>query len=803
MLKNYLKIAWRNLSKNKVYSLVNIGGLAIGMAVAMLIGLWIYDEVSFNKSHQNYASIAQVRRYYTDPNTRETNGVDNMHYPMAAILKTKYAGYFKHVVMAWWLNDYAVSTTDKKFSKRGEFMEPGGIDMLSLKMLKGDYHSLDDLHAVILSKSAAEAFFGSEDPINKSLKIDNRMDVIVTGVYDDIADNSRFANVQFFAPWDLWVASNEWIQQTRDSWDNSSFPIFVQLKAGVSMAAADAGIKDLFYNSVPSEIAEGMKKYKVHALLYPMKDWHLYSEFKNGKPEGGKITFVWLFGIVGIFVLILACINFVNLSTARAEKRAREVGIRKTMGSFRIQLIQQFLSESFLVVILSFIISVGLVALSIPWFNGLADKKLSIPFSSPFFWMINLVFIIVTAFLAGAYPSFYLSSFQPVKVLKGPILLGKFSTLPRKTLVVVQFTVSIILVIGTMVVYKQIQFAQNRPIGYNSSGLITIPKNDPGYNGKIDVLRTELVNTSVVGAMELSSGPMTQISSNSSDFDWVGKQPREYSFAVTNVSYGFGKMVGWKFVAGRDFSRDFATDEDKIIINETAAKDMGFKNPIGQLVKFAGGTRSAEIVGVIQDMIMGSPYEPQKRGIFFLDKKYGTATRIEIKIKPTVSASAALSKMEEVFKAVVPSAIFDYRFVDEEYAKKFSQEQRVGKLSSFFAALAILISCLGLFGLSSFMAERRRKEIGVRKVIGASVLNIWSLLSKEFLGLLIISMIIASPIAYLFMDKWVQKYSYHTSFSWWIFIAAGSGAVLITVLTVSWQTLKAALANPVRSLRAE
>jgi len=354
-----------------------------------------------------------------------------------------------------------------------------------------------------------------------------------------------------------------------------------------------------------------------------------------------------------------------------------------------------------------------------------------------------------------------------------------------------------------MVVYKQIQFAQDRPIGYNSSGLITIPKNDPGYKGKIDVLRTELLNTGMVQDMELSSGPMTQISSNSSEFDWVGKQPREYSFAVTNVSYGFGKMVGWKFIAGRDFSKAFATDEDKIIINETAAKDMGFKDPVGQLVKFAGGTRTAEIVGVIQDMIMGSPYEPQKRGIFFLDRKYGAASRIEIKIMPTVSAGAALSKIEGVFRAVVPSAIFDYKFVDEEYAKKFGQEQRIGKLSTFFAVLAILISCLGLFGLSSFMAERRTKEIGVRKVIGASVFNIWSLLSKEFVGLLIISIIIASPVAYFLMDKWVQKYAYHTSLSWWIFIAAGSGALLITIITVSWQTIKAALANPVKSLRSE
>jgi ABC-type antimicrobial peptide transport system permease subunit len=352
-------------------------------------------------------------------------------------------------------------------------------------------------------------------------------------------------------------------------------------------------------------------------------------------------------------------------------------------------------------------------------------------------------------------------------------------------------------------VYKQILFAQNRPVGYNKEGLITISKNDPGYEGKLDVLRSELLNTGTVEGMELSSGPLTQISSNSSDFDWRGKESREYSFATTNVSYGFGQMVGWQFIAGRDFSKVFGTDTTKVIINETAEKDIGFKNPIGEFIKFGGGTQSRQIVGVIKDMVMGSPYEPEKRAIFFLDAKYKSARQITIKIKPTVSAYEALPKIEAVFKSTVPSAAFDYKFVDEQYAKKFSQEQRISKLASFFAVLAIFISCLGLFGLASFVAEQRTKEIGVRKVMGASIFNIWNLLSKEFVWLVIISLLIASPIAYHFMNEWIQKYTYHTTVSLWIFIATGACALIITLITVSFQAIKAAVANPVKSLRTE
>jgi putative ABC transport system permease protein len=812
MLKNYFKIAFRNILKSKGYSIINISGLAVGMAVAILIGLWVYDELGFNKHHKNYESIAQVRRYYTDPSTQETNGTDNMHYPMYTILKTDYKQYFKHVVMAWWLRDYSLSTDDKnsttkRITLKGEFMDGEGLDMLSLNMLSGTYTSLDDLHSIILSRSTAKAFFGSENATGKRLKIDNRIDVVVTGVYEDIPNNSRWGGVKFFSPWSLFVASNNWIKQTQDSWgnsyDNTSFGIFVQLQPGVSMKTANAAIEDFFYKSVPKEAATEMIKYQEKAMLYPMKDWHLYSEFKNGLPDGGRIIFVWLFGIIGIFVLLLACINFMNLSTARSEKRAKEVGIRKSIGSLKVQLIYQFLSESFLIVVLASIVSLALVLISLPWFNELSYKTMSIPFSNPFFWLFNLAFIIITAFLAGAYPAFYLSSFQPVKVLKGVIGSIGVATMPRKVLVVVQFTVSVMLIIGTIVVYKQIMFAQSRPIGYDQKGLITVPKNDPGYEGKLDVIKNELLNTGVVEQTAYSLSPITQIWNTSSDFDWIGKQPREYSFAVDYISYGFGSTVGWQFIAGRDFSKNFPTDTNKVIINETAAKDLGFKDPIGQYIKFDAGAQSKQILGVIKDMVVESPYEPVKRQIFFLDANYNAALHVDIKIKPTVSANEALSKIEAVFRSIVPSAPFDYKFVDTEYAAKFAAEERFGKLASFFATLAIFISCLGLFGLASFVAEKRTKEIGIRKVLGATIYNLWQMLSKEFVLLVLLACLIAAPLAYYFLNNWLQNYEYRTTISWWVFAVAIGGALLITLLTVSFQAIKAAIANPVKSLRTE
>ena len=807
MFRSYFKIGWRKLLRNKGYSLINIGGLAIGMTVAMFIGLWVYDELSFNKYHKNYHHIAQVWGGGIDPGTSEIGGAYAMQYPVGTVLKNNYPQYFKHVLMAGGIGEYTLASGKSKFNQKGQFIEGGVLEMLSLKMLKGSYQSLNEPNSIVLSKSAAESIFGDEDPINKRLRIDSRMEVEVTGVYDDIPQNNRFSEVQFFAPWSLFVSANEWTKQRVDDWDNRPFNIYVQLHANTSYKTVNNVVKDLYYKNVPADFFKMIERNKPFVQLIPMSTWHLYSEFKNGKPAEGRIMYVWLFGTVGIFVLLLACINFINLSTARSQERAREVGVRKAIGSGRSELIAQFLSESFLVVLLGFIVSIVLLLVLQQSFNDLADKNISLPFGNPLFWIFSTAFILLTGFISGLYPAFYLSSFQPVKVLKGVLRTGQLALLPRKVLVVIQFTVSVVLIFGTLIIYKQIQYSRDRPIGYNRESLITLPLNDPNYKGRQDVLRTELLNTGVVSAIATSSSPVTAIWNTTNGYEWSGKNPAlDAEFAICNVSPEFGRAVGWQIVQGRDFSKDLPTDStESIIINEAAARYMGFKDPVGKVLtdvdEFGKLKWRKMIIGVVKDMVMESPYEPVRQTLYYFNKN--ASSILHLRINPSVSASVALPRIQAAIERVVPSALFDYQFVDEEYSRKFSQEERIGKLSGVFSVLAIFISCLGIFGLASFVASQRTKEIGIRKVLGASVTNLWRMLSKDFVILVLISCLIAIPIGYYLMSNWLGNFEYRTQISWWIFLTTCIAAVVITIMTVSFQAIKAAMMNPVRSLRSE
>ncbi len=807
MYKSYFKIGWRKLLRNKGYSFINIGGLATGMTVAMLIGLWIYDELSFNKYHKNYDSIAQVWRGGIDPATSTIGGGHAVQYPLGPVLRSDYERYFKYAVRAWWIGDHTLNIDGNKMSKIGEFIEEDAIEMLSLKMIRGSNQSLVNPHAIILSESTAKAIFGDEDPMHKTMKIDNTIDVQVTGVYEDIPKNNRFGAVQYFAPWAMIEELQPNLKNAESDWDNNNLLVFVQLQPGVTPEEANSAIKDVYYKHMPKDYLATVDRYKPFVKVIPMSKWHLYSEFKNGEPVGGRITFVWLFGMVGAFVLLLACINFMNLSTAQSEKRSKEVGVRKVIGSVKQQLVKQFLSESFIVVILAFLISIIFVSLLQNWFNNLTGKDIALPFLNPVFWAATAAFIFVTGLMAGLYPAFYLSSFQPVTVLKGVMRSGRFAALPRKVLVVVQFTVSVIIIIGTLVVYQQVQFARNRPIGYDREGLITIPMNDPEYKGKEEFLRTQLLSSGVASDVAFSSTPMTAIWNTTGGYEWTGKDPNlEGEFVRCRVTPEYGKTVGWKVIAGRDFSRDHSTDAaDAIIISKAAAEYMGMEDPIGQTLtdvdEFGKHKWTRTIIGVVDDIIMESPYEPVMQAIFLPDN--GTSALLHIRIQPELGAAEALPIIEASLGKVVPSALFEYKFVDEEYAIKFSQEQLVGKLSGIFAALAIFISCLGLFGLASFVAEQRTKEIGIRKVMGASVSNLWQMLSKDFVVLVFVSCLIAVPCGYYLMTSWLEKYQYRTEISWWLLISTCIAAVVITILTVSYQSIRVAMMNPVKSLRSE
>ncbi len=798
MIKNYLKIAWRNLGHNKVSSFINIGGLAVGMAVAMLIGLWIYDELNFDKYHTNYDRIARVMQHQTSNGNIYSGSA--IPAPLGNELQTKFAESFKYVVMASWQGDHILTVGDKKLSKNGIYMDVDAAKMLTLKMLKGNNDGLKDPNSIMLSASAAKAFFADTDPINQLVKIDNKLSVKVTGVFEDLPYNTEFRDLKFISPWELYVSANPWVQRERKEavWDDNSFQLFAQIADNTNFNKVDKSILNAKQNNVPAED----KKYKAEVYLHPMHDWHLRSHWENGVKTGGLIEYVWLFSLVGAFVLLLACINFMNLSTARSEKRAKEVGIRKAIGSLRTQLIGQFYSESLLVVLFAFVLSILLVSLTLPWFNEVANKKMLLPVTNGLFWLIGIGFALITGIIAGSYPALYLSSFKPVKVLKGTFRVGRLASIPRKVLVVLQFTISLALITGTIIVYNQIQYSKSRPIGYNRNGLMMIEMKSPDFGGKLELLRTELKSVNAIEEITESSSPLTGVWSNNGGFTWPGKDPNlDADFATIWVSHEFGKTVGWQFKEGRDLSKDFFTDSSAIVINEAAVKFMNIKNPVGTMVKW-GREREFKIIGVIKDMLMESPYEAVKQTVYFLNNR-GNANWIILKLNPNKGAAESIAKTEAVFKKLIPSAPFDYKFADTEFAAKFAAEERIGKLATFFAALAIFISCLGLFGLSSFVAEQRTKEIGVRKVLGASVTNLWGLLSKDFALLVIISCFIATPLAWYFMSKWLLKYDYRTSISPWVFVVAGFAALAITLLTVSYQSIKAALMNPVKSLRSE
>lgn len=790
MFQNHLKIAWRSLIKNKITGFINIVGLAIGMAVAMMIGLWLHDELNYNKYHENYETLAQVYLHQTF--NGKTGTSQALSLPYAPHLREEYGSDIEEVALASWPRDFLIAVDDKRFLKNGRYVEPNFPKMFSLEMVVGNHEdALTKPHSIIIAASVANALFGDADAMGKTVKFNSTHDLEITGVFKDLPMNTNFGDHKAFTTYALYEETTSWVLPSSDNWGNHSFPLFVQIKPHADFAAISEKFKHVERITNPNGDPE--------AFLHPMSKWHLYSQFKNGINVGGRIQFIWLFGIIGVFVLLLACINFMNLSTARSEKRSKEVGIRKSIGSLRGQLIGQFLTESLLVTGLALVLSLMFVQMSLTWFNNLADKELVIPLGNPIFWLSVGGFTVFTGLIAGSYPAFYLSSFNPITALKGTFKAGRWASVPRQFLVTLQFTVSIALIIGTIVVFQQIQHAKNRPIGYERDSMIQFFNNEE-LDGKDELLRDELLKTGVVEEMGTSSSPITGIWSNQIGFEWDGKDPNFLpSFGVVAVSQEFGSTVDWEILKGRDFSRQFATDSTALILNESAVELTGLDEVVGKTIRW--GEQDCHVVGIVKDMLMESPWNPVKPTIFHVNP---TWTNIfTVKLKKGVPVKDALAKVEGVYAKLSPSSPFDYTFTDDEYDEKFRQEERIGKLARVFAILAIFISCLGLFGLSVFVAEQRTKEIGIRKVLGASVTNLWALQSKSFMILVFMSCFIAIPLAWYYLEGWLAGYDYRITLNWSVFVIAAVLAMAVTLITVSFQSLKAAMMNPVESISSD
>jgi putative ABC transport system permease protein len=803
MLNNYFTVARRNLVKTKGYSFINIGGLALGMSVALIIGLWVNDELSFNKYHGNYDRIAQVMKAGSFQG-KHYSGQTYLQFPMLHELRTTYGANFKYVVPQQGNFEAILSIDDKKISKTGTNIGEDGPEMFTWKMLHGSRNGLKDPQSIMISASTAVALFGEGDPIGKIVKVDNEKEVTISGVFEDFPKNSSLYGIQFAIPWEAYLTSNPWVRD--QGWQNHFFQIYVQIQPTASFERVDATIRDLEINVTRNlDYMQDWLKFNPEVHVNPMSKWHLYSDYKEGVLQNGPIQLVWFIGSIGVFVLLLACINFMNLSTARSEKRAKEVGVRKTLGSRRRQLITQFFTESFFVVIVSFVLALLMVYLALPWFNTISQKAMRLPWQDATFWIACVLFLVITGALAGSYPALYLSSFNPLKIMKGSYRAGRLASIPRKALVVLQFSVSIMLIASTGVIYHQLMFVKNRPVGYSREGLLMIQKKGKAFYDKFELLRTELKASGAVAEIADAGGQITTTWSGNGGFSWNGYDPTaENSFNTLNVSADFGTTVGWVVTDGRTFSRDMASDSSAIILNKSAVEQMKLKNPVGETVHWTNLAwnmdRDFLVVGVIEDMIMDSPFEPVRPAIYL---NMGGAQWMYLRINPDMSTAEALPKIEATFKNVIPDAPFDYKFTTDEFATKFSTEDNIGRLAVVFTTLAIIISCLGLFGLASFVAEQRTKEIGIRKVLGASVPGLWKMLSGEFVVLIVVACIIAVPTSYHFLSKGISGYEYRTEIAWWIFAAAAGGALFITLATVSFQAIKAALANPIKSLRTE
>jgi putative ABC transport system permease protein len=785
MLRSYFKAAFRNLWKNKGYSFLNIGGLAIGIACAALIFLWVEDELSFNHYFSNRDYLYKVKDRQTYDGSTFT--FDATPGPFAAGIKTEIPG-IKNTARTTWGNAVLFSLNEKPVFEQGLYVDPAFLTMFQLQFIQGNAsNAFSQLHSLVVSEKMANKFFGTGNVVGKTIKVDNKEDYIIAGVFRDLPKNVSF-NFEWLMPFKIYEDQNKWLQ----TWGSNGVRTYVEIQPSANIAA----INKKLYGYVQTK-QNGLS---ARMSIYPMNRWRMYDSFDNGKEIPGRIEYVRLFIVIAWIILVIACINFMNLSTARSEQRAKEVGIRKVVGAGKRKLISQFIGESIFTSLVALLFAIAFMYISLPAFNSLVEKQLFVNIFNPSHIAALLIIALICGLLAGSYPAFYLSSFNPIYVLKGiKIKRGSSAGFIRKSLVVVQFSISVILIISTIVIYLQIFHVKDRDLGYNKNNLIYIytqGKIKENYN----VIRNDLLSTGLIQNTALSNSQILQLGSNTGDFSWEGKDPsKQVLITVEGVSQDYTSTMGLHIKEGRDFYPNTKTDSNNIIINESLAKIMNRKTVLGSVISGQGAKYT--VVGVVKDFIYNDMYAPAAPLMLFDDTS--NCNILSVRLKTSSALPTALAKMEAIFKNDNPGYPFDYSFVDEEFGKLFKTETLMGELAEVFSILAIFISCLGLFGLAAYTAEKRSKEIGIRKILGASVQGIVGLLSRDFLLLVCISCLIAFPIAWWVMHNWLEGYKYRIEISWWIFICSGLLSVFIALFTVSFQAIRAAITTPVKSLRTE
>ncbi len=785
MLKNYILITLRNLQKNGVYSFINIAGLALGIVCTLLILLWVTDETSYDKFIPKHKKLHQVwvNSYFDG----KINSWRSVPLPTYEALKTADTKLVNTCVTDWG-GKHLLSYNEQNITQEGFWVSKEFLQMFEYPLLHGDAATvLSEPNSIVITESLSKSLFGDEDPINKIIKIDDESEVSVTGILKDIPANSSF-EFEFLLPYGLWEQTNPWVKRNQTNWGNYSFQVFVELNEAEAYASVEENIKDLLTKN-------GEDDMKRELFLHPLEKWRLHSNFENGVATGGRSTYVKLFMAIAFFIILIACINFMNLATARSERRAREVGIRKSVGSGKGQLIAQFLGESIFISTLAFLLALLLAHLILPAYNNLVEKQLFIDYTSSKFWLFALITIFITGFVSGSYPAFYLSSFSPVKVLKGKIKVGKGASTPRKVLVILQFGFSIVLIIGTMVIMQQIQLAKNRDLGYSQDKLIAVSLTED-IRKNYESLKAELLQSGAVDGVTRSNSKITNVSSNNF-LGWPGKpEDLRVLFSTIVVEYDYCHTMQIKLLEGRDFSKDFASDSSAIIINKAALDIMGLEDPIGTELDLWGEKR--KLIGVTDNVLMESVYT-EVRPMFMVIDDWGGSVSVRLRGDLTHS----LQTVQSIFEKHNPAYPFEYSFADEDFAKKFTTINLTSRLATIFAILTIIITGLGLFGLAAFTAEQKTKEIGIRKVLGASVAGLVRLISFDFTKLVLTAFLIFSPIGWYLLNWYLEQYPIRTSIDWWIFPLTGLIAITFAIIIVSTQALKAAATNPAQSLRNE